>query len=694
MAGQGGVWPVRSLWAWPLATFALGVSEIFAAGRMASTLSSTLLALWASFGLGVWIGVLWALCASFAEGRGWLWRLRMRWPGRGNPSWAVALVAGLVLVLVGWPLIGIAESFLAANPIDYAPTEVRLWRSALLLGLPALAFVLYPLLRRLEERVAHAKHRKFVSRVSFALLVALALHHFSSGPFFIYFGRPLAMGLLVAAAIAWMMWLPRMYRGRPIVGLVIVLVPLLLSPGLWIGLNDPGARALLLHDTKVMPHIVDVGVGWLERDADGDHPVWLGGGDCDDTDPAVHAAMPEIPGNGIDDDCTLGELSTAPKPKRPAPVEGKRPPIILVTIDTVRTDRLELYGGPRETMPALTELAREGTWFRRAYAPANHTFFALTALFAGQSTERMLVVDPESGMPRLKYTAWLPQDLRELGYHTVAIEPPLVSDGKLDPRSLRFDDLIVGQLDYAGKNRGTTSRQIADTAIDVISRYDGPLPLALWVHFMDPHAVHESPVRFEVRSEVDAYDNELSWVDMHLSRIVGAVRGRFGKTAIIVVTSDHGEELGEVGNFGHGFSLRESEIRVPLVFNGPGFSEGERVEPVSTLAVSATLRDALGQPSDPRHSEGSLLSPSNDAPFAVATNPAFLWNEPRMELALVEARFKLVWSRTTNTRVLIDLEQDPGERRNVFDEHPEVAARMFESLQQWAARERALSSGD
>ena len=72
----------------------------------------------------------------------------------------------------------------------------------------------------------------------------------------------------------------------------------------------------------------------------------------------------------------------------------------------------------------------------------------------------------------------------------------------------------MGPFDAGEKNRGTTSRQIADVAIDRLERWSGKEPLALWIHFMDPHAVHESPVRFPVERVQDAYDNELSWVDL------------------------------------------------------------------------------------------------------------------------------------------------------------------------------------
>src|SRR5688572_28044898 len=121
----------------------IGVAELaHALARHGFDASAVVLASWASFGLGVWPGALWALCASFAEGRGWLWRLRMRWPGRGNPRFAVALVGGLVFAWFGWISVAPLRSLADAYPIDYPQVSVRLWRSGVVLGVPLLTFVM------------------------------------------------------------------------------------------------------------------------------------------------------------------------------------------------------------------------------------------------------------------------------------------------------------------------------------------------------------------------------------------------------------------------------------------------------------------------------------------------------------------------------------------------------------------------
>jgi choline-sulfatase len=664
---------VRAVWTWPLATGAVTAAELAARDGTFDAVAFGL-ACTSGAAMGAWLALLAVLVAIMAQRRGWSVPARLRPSARTTAILAAASVLALVVVAIGWRVLDVVLATVAEHPLDYPQTGTQLGRAGVLLTVPlgvllvvALAF---PLARRLED----GARALTALRVTGIIAVAALAMHFGSGPFVIYFGPRLVLGIVVLAAIVAALWLPASRPGSAglfacgcAVGVILVGV---------LALRHPGARALLLHHGRLTPTLVALGIGVFDGDDDGDLPPWLGGGDCDDGDPRISIAATEVLDNGIDDNCWGGERTSMVERKPPI-VDGPRPTIVLVTIDTVRPDRLELYGASRPTMPALADLANRGALFERAYAPANHTFYAMTAMLAGQATERMLV--PVSGdLPGMRYTRWLPQRLRELGYHVVSIAPPLVQDGKLSLADMRVDEIDVGPFDSGAKNRGTVARQVADAAIERIDGWKGERPLALWIHFMDPHAVHESPVRFPVESVVDAYDNELSWVDLHLSRVLAAVQERFGDDALVVVTADHGESFGEDGGWGHGFTLSEREIRVPLVIAGPGVAPGRRSMPVSTLAIPTTVLALLRQPADPALAQPSLLEDAT-APV-VAENPAFLWNALRMEAALVEVDRKLVWSRTTNTLQLFDLAADPDEHRNLADVDPDARDRMLATL--------------
>lgn len=671
-------WPVRAFCAWPAATALVTTGELVAR-RQAFDLVAFVLAIASGAAMGMWLGVLGALVAVIATRRGWHVPPALRPGAHTQVLLATAAVWSVVVVAVAWVGLDVGLALVHERPLDYPQTGTQLGRGVIALVAPPGVLALVLATGPLARWLGHGARARLVGGACGVLAVFVAARHFGSGAFIVYFGPMVALVLVVVAAIAAAVCLSSARvasRGAIACGVVVVIAAL----GV-LGLHHRGARALMLHHGRLTPTIIELGIGFLDGDGDGDFPPWLGGGDCDDGDPSITIATPELPGNDVDDDCWAGERAATPEPPAPAITDGPRPMIVLVTIDTVRPDRLELYGAVRETMPALAALGARGLVFERAYAPANHTFFAMTALLAGQSTEHMLVPKPgerAGALPGMRYTRWLPQRLRELGYHVVAIAPPLVSDGKIAPAELRVDELEFGPFDSGEKNRGATSRQIADAAIARVEAWSGTEPLALWIHFMDPHAVHESPIRFAVNDVRDAYDNELSWVDLNLARVLAAVHARVGDEALIAVTADHGESFGEDGDWGHGFSLYEREIRVPLVLAGPGVPVGRRPMPVSTLALHPTILALLGAPRD-----GGLPYPSlveADPWPVIAANPSFLWNEPRMEAAWIEADHKLVWSRTTNTVQLFDLRTDPDERRNLASSDRERADAMLAQL--------------
>lgn len=660
--------PVRALWCVPASTMAIAaVTVLRAHGDRGGSVLDAVLAICTGASVALWPAALLGLASILAGRRGWSWPTRLRVPDALAPAIGatalVAFAATLVAVALAPEILALAEAY----PIDYPQTASALWTTGLVLAGPiatATAIASTWILARALARRGLGWH---ATRAALVGIVGLALWQCSAGAFFVYFGAPLALALVIAGAIVAAMLLPARGGAMAVGGLVAIA-----TLG-FIGLVRPGARSLLLHDARVFPHVHQLGLGPLDGDGDGDMPTWLGGGDCDDGDPRIAISRPEIPGNGLDDNCDGRDRTPAPPPARTPARAGPRPHLLLVTIDTVRADHLELHGYPRPTMPALAALAERGASFERAYSPANHTFFSMMAMLAGQATERMLT--PEGG---LRYTHWLPESLRSLGYYTVAINSPLVADGKIAPADLRVDEIDVGNFDYAGKNRGTTAKQVADDAIARIRAYKGTGPLALWIHFMDPHAVHESPVRFAGTTTADLYDNELSWVDLHIARILAAAETRWGDDVLVAITSDHGESLGEDRDWGHGFVLRERELHVPLVLAGPGVPVGRRSGPVSTLGLATTLLQLLGQDADPRMDHPGLFAPTQ--PPVVAENPAFLWNAARMEAALVEPQYTLVWSRTTNTTLLFDTLADPEQRHDLTAALPDERERMLAIL--------------
>ncbi len=653
-------WSLRALLAWPLASAAIALAEVSQYGQYQSpSVTRWLMAGCVGFVVGLWLGLGWTL----------MFRVLRRDVARPRrTSMDPRLLTGLVAACLVTPLLLVASrevlSVSRANPIDFDATALRLWRAGLLLSVPAFVLLFYGFLRWAEPRVAK-RPRRVLACVALTWVFILA--HMCSGAFFIYFGAPTSWLLWAVTAAVIAPWIPREVprlstRWRSAAALWGAVA--ITSAVGCLGLHDDATRSLVLHDNKVFPPLHAAATAAFDRDGDGALAELVGGNDCDDRDATRSGLHVENPNTSTDENCYEGAPSTisALPFKTSAP---RRPPIFLITIDTVRADHLELYGAKRPTMPALTSLANSGRWFERAYAPANHTFFAMTALLAGQSCERMLAPSDAAPAGSLRYTFWLPDRLRTLGYKSIAFRPPLVVSGKLRSEDLKFDAVDLGADDFGQKHRGTNSKQVVDSVITFLRENQEPDPLFTWVHFMDPHGVHEAHTRFIGGTLNDRYDNELSWVDFNLARLLREIEDQYGDEALIIVTADHGESLGEHQNYGHGFSLREPEIKVPLIMRGPGVPPGVERRPVSALGIVPTVLDVLGEDvaSFPL-SYPSLIRDTLPAP--VSHNPEYLWNEQRMESAIIIGPWKLIHSRTSNTTLLFNLNSDPAEVHNLF----------------------------
>lgn len=706
--------PVRALWCLPAATAFVAVFE---AGTQASNqgMGVTSLILSAATGalVGLWPALFLVLAALIAGKIGERWspleRLLeavdqgLQAPPAALTGLAVALAA--VTAAVG-PSVRRIIAVSQANPVDYPETQGRLWTAGLLAAIPAAFFALALLARVVEwalsreGALARPGLSRWLLRGALLTIAALTVAHLVSGPFFVYLGARVAFGLLAVLAVFAAAWLP---RRTPTQGSTVRMLGQLGGLALVVvlgvvGLRSPASRALLLHDTRVFPHYLDVALGGFDTDDDGSYPPWLGGADCDNLDPERSPWRVEIPDSGVDEDCDgvdLEAVEVAAPPAMPEPGTLERPPIFLISIDTLRLDRMDIGGYARVTMPRVAAFAEQGRWYANARAPANHTFYSMVSLLAGQNTERLLIPGERHEAGRMAFRTWLPATLGSLGYATVAINPPLILEGKLPASELRFEHIEVGRYDFAGKNRGTTARQVVDDVERILGQDPGDRPVFAWVHFMDPHASHEAPVKFSGDPDPvrDAYDNELLWVDLHLSRLLAFIDARY-PDALVILTSDHGEEFGERGNYGHGFSLADSELRVPLAIAGPGVPPGVESRPVSLVGVAPTVLELLGVPVPAGMSPSRLLElPAEGAASSLSANPAYLWNEPRMELALVAehegATWKLVHGRMRNTWLLYDLDADPAETRNLVGERPAVLEAMQERLAEAVAAERS-----
>jgi arylsulfatase A-like enzyme len=431
---------------------------------------------------------------------------------------------------------------------------------------------------------------------------------------------------------------------------------------------------------------------------------------------------------------SLGRPSAA----RPAGRQAGQPNVILITLDTVRADHLSSYGYSRQTTPNLDRLA--ATVYDHAIASSNWTLPSHASILTGVSPRRHGAHDHKGGVAQASAISPSVPTMAELlkarGYRTSAVVANVavllpgfgVSRG-FDSYDLAAPDYVAGPQDprylLSSVVRNLASvlmRQQASLAdADKVNRRaDLELreaarqqkPLFLWLNYMDAHTPYVPPSPFDTRYPgksadfdwsafphlveevsgphgrpltsresahlVSQYDGALSYLDDRLQRLFDRLRElHLYDDSLIVVTSDHGEALGEGMMLTHGLSLYQSQVSVPLIVKYPGARVRTRVAaPVSSVDILPTVLDVVGVPA-PADLEGQLLEAAGTTPARWVTSESY---RPRGEgftstddgpdeMALFSGPWKLIVGGSGAIE-LYNLASDPGEQRNLSGRVP------------------------
>jgi arylsulfatase A-like enzyme/Tfp pilus assembly protein PilF len=374
------------------------------------------------------------------------------------------------------------------------------------------------------------------------------------------------------------------------------------------------------------------------------------------------------------------------------PSRGADPPpaasLLLITLDTTRADRIGCYGADDAATPHLDALAATGVRFDNALSPVPLTLPTHATLMTGVVPRRHGVRN--NALHRLDgELPVLAESLKRAGYRTAAFVSAAVLD-RITGIGRGFDvyDDSVRVGDRAAFNY---QERAASQTTDAVLRALGDLepPFFLWVHYFDPHLPYVAPEPYRTRFAGRPYDGEIAFMDGQLGRLVDAVRARHGKLVIAAV-GDHGESLGDHGEDAHGVFLYQSTQRVPLILNGPGVPRGRSVAGnVGVVDLAPTLLDLLGLPPLPDVDGRSLvgvMKPGGE-PRAKDDGPGYEMESffPRFAYGWSPLR---AWVRGTHKYIeapapeLYDLSADPGERRNLLETRPEIAAGLARQLEE------------
>jgi arylsulfatase A-like enzyme len=364
--------------------------------------------------------------------------------------------------------------------------------------------------------------------------------------------------------------------------------------------------------------------------------------------------------------------------------------VLLVTIDTLRADRVGAYGNTRALTPTIDDLAKSGLRFEHAYAHVPLTLPSHASLMTASYPTRNGVHD--NGTFRLgDGPPTLAAALKTAGYRTGAFVGAFVLDARfgLNRGFDVYDDRMIGSsrdLDLVQR----TAEQVLTPAQDWIlngasagTRIPNPgaptpnpqspipNPWFAWVHLYDPHEPYAPPEPYRSRYASDPYNGEIAYADAALGTLIARLRsaGALAHT-LVVIASDHGESLGEHGERTHGLFAYDATLRVPLVMwaeerIGPGtFTDTMRL-----VDVAPTVLDLLGAGPLPGV-DGRSVRPfiaggeSFDAvsSYFEALNANFARNWAPLT-GMLRERTKLI---DLPVPELYDLATDPDERQNIY----------------------------
>ena len=363
--------------------------------------------------------------------------------------------------------------------------------------------------------------------------------------------------------------------------------------------------------------------------------------------------------------------------------------VVLVTIDTLRADRLGCYGYGEVATPHLDRLAREGVRFAHAVSTVPFTLPAHGSIMTGSYPPRHGIRENvgyalDAGLPTLA------ERLRAAGRDTAGFVSAFVLDGRwgIGRGFDRYHDDF--DLRGMGANLASAQRDGAETLAAARQWLEGrttTTPFFLWLHLYDPHDPYTPPEPFRSRYPQRPYDGEVAYADSLVGELTRTLeeRGLLERT-LLVVTADHGEGLGQHGEGFHGYYVYDATVRVPLIVRVPFGDFGGRVieAAVSHVDLMPTILAAVGHEVPAGVQGESLLGlilgqddgGTGRAVYSESFYPLLHYGWAPLR-ALRTARYKYVDAPSPE---LYDVAEDPEERENLLLDRRPVSRDLHDRL--------------
>jgi arylsulfatase A-like enzyme/Flp pilus assembly protein TadD len=361
--------------------------------------------------------------------------------------------------------------------------------------------------------------------------------------------------------------------------------------------------------------------------------------------------------------------------------------LLVVTLDTMRADRIGAYGYEAAKTPHLDDLARRGVRFESVYTPVPLTLPAHCSIFTGRYPLGHRVRDNGTFFLGESETT-LAEMMKAGGFDTYAVIASFVLLSKfgLDQGFSVYDDsLNAGELLH-----NFYSEIAADAVYKKFARWlakRGQEKFFAWVHLYDPHAPYDPPDDFRRGDSLsDLYDGEVAYADAYVGKIIEDLEERkMLENTLVVIVGDHGEAFGEHREYGHSVFCYEENLRVPLIFyNARLFPEGLTVKDrISLIDILPTLLEIYGMDVPPSV-QGKSFAPLLKSDGEKKERFYYLESMYGKEslgwaplTGIIDGPYKYI---SLPDPELYDLSSDPREKNNLFSQKEETARSLDEKL--------------
>lgn len=367
--------------------------------------------------------------------------------------------------------------------------------------------------------------------------------------------------------------------------------------------------------------------------------------------------------------------------------------VLVITLDTIRADRLGAYGNQRIETPFVDGLAARGVLFEMCAAPAPLTLPSHTSIFTGTYPVYHGVRDNGDFVVPAGLTT-MAELFREKGYRTGAFVGAFVLSARWG-LNRGFDTYTEPTGASAAEilSMGDVRRRGGAVVDDALAWLHQPSssPFFAWIHLYDPHLPYDPVSPFHERYPDEPYLAEVAYSDAQLTR-VGAYLESAGLTGrtMVIFAGDHGEGLGDHDEIDHGLFVYQTTVQVPLVVTHPALRSGgiRRPEVVSLVDILPTVADATGI-RRPAEVQGESLWPLLGGAGTFRERPVYTETYyPRLHFgwstltSLLERHLQFINSSEPE---LYDLARDPGQKENLLEAKPERLAEMKRRLDELEA---------